>query len=281
MYSIAAFEHPRLAQALADYLTIQQIKCKVIEQDNQYLLLIEDYQDMDKARPIVEDFISNPNQQKYLQASWQRNDVNQLSVKGTGIATIFQTIWQQTAWLSRSIALAVIAVYILSITGSAVWLFQTLSFPAEISQLAGLEIYRLLTPALMHASFIHLAFNLCWWVYLAGRIEKTEDSTRLINLVLFAAISSHLLQYALEGNLFLGLSGVVYGLFGYVWLMAKRSGEPAYQLSNAMFGLIVGWMLFGFADLLPIRMANWAHLGGLLAGLALAVISKPKQNQNK
>jgi len=40
---------------------------------------------------------------------------------------------------------------------------------------------------------------------------------------------------------------------------------------------MVVWMLLGFAEVLPISMANWAHLFGLLSGMLLAkILVKPE-----
>src|SRR5262249_30799680 len=68
--------------------------------------------------------------------------------------------------------------------------------------------------------------------------------------------------------LFGGMSGVVYGLFGYVWMKSRY--EPGLGLAmspNTVF-IMVGWFflcLFGAVG----AVANVAHGVGLLAGMAI------------
>ena len=72
------------------------------------------------------------------------------------------------------------------------------------------------------------------------------------------------------GPNFGGLSGVVYGLLGYGWIYRALNPKQPPLVSNAIIGFMLIWLILGFADMLPVGMANWAHLGGLLSGMAYA-----------
>jgi GlpG protein len=45
--------------------------------------------------------------------------------------------------------------------------------------------------------------------------------------------------------------------------------QPAL-VTNGIIGFMLIWLVLGFADMLFVSMANWAHLGGLLSGMAYA-----------
>ncbi|WP_354622622.1 rhomboid family intramembrane serine protease [Psychromonas sp. MME2] len=89
---------------------------------------------------------------------------------------------------------------------------------------------------------------------------------------MLTAIISNFAQYHLVGPYFGGLSGVVYGLVGYCWLFGKLNKQSKINLPNAYFGFLLGWLVLGFIDILPVNVANYAHLAGLFTGIILAII---------
>ncbi|MFP3427156.1 rhomboid family intramembrane serine protease, partial [Pseudoalteromonas sp. SIMBA_162] len=46
--------------------------------------------------------------------------------------------------------------------------------------------------------------------------------------------------------------------------------EKPALVSTSIIGFMRVWLGLGFADVLVIGMANWAHLGGLVSGMAFA-----------
>ncbi|MDP6968362.1 MAG: rhomboid family intramembrane serine protease [Gammaproteobacteria bacterium] len=135
--------------------------------------------------------------------------------------------------------------------------------------------WRLLTPVWLHFGALHLVFNCLWWWDLGRRIEQRQSGQRLLYLLLVTALLSNLAQ-AWEGtHLFGGLSGVIYGLLGYIWLW-DRLHRPVFFLPQAIVIFMLAWLVLGFTGVLTMigagNMANMAHLGGLLAGLALAFL---------
>ncbi|MBS3803895.1 MAG: rhomboid family intramembrane serine protease [Oleiphilaceae bacterium] len=139
------------------------------------------------------------------------------------------------------------------------------------------ELWRPLTPAFLHFSWSHLIFNSVMMWFLGSQIEWFDGRLRLVFLFLVTALISNGLQFAVSGPLFGGLSGVVYGVLGYCWLSQQR--QTRFQFPPALMVFAVVWMLIGFTEL-PVwlgigPMANEAHLGGLLAGLLMAVLLTP------
>lgn len=139
------------------------------------------------------------------------------------------------------------------------------------------ELWRLLTPAFLHFSWTHIIFNGVMLWFLGSQVEWFDGRGRLAALFLLTALVSNGLQFVVSGPLFGGLSGVVYGVLGYCWLSQQR--RPRFQFPPALIVFAVAWMLIGFTPLPAwlgmAPMANEAHLGGLLAGLAMALLVPP------
>lgn len=143
-----------------------------------------------------------------------------------------------------------------------------------VDSLGSGQLWRLFTPALMHFSLPHILFNLLW-VWVAGRgIEYLHGRWTLLGLVLFSALASNLAQFWVSGPMFGGMSGVVFALLGYAWLWDRRGERPAIGLPPALMGLMLLWLVLGFAGVLELfgvgAIANTAHLVGLVAGLIWA-----------
>ncbi|CAA0096418.1 Rhomboid protease GlpG [BD1-7 clade bacterium] len=138
------------------------------------------------------------------------------------------------------------------------------------------QVWRLITPAFLHFSWAHIGFNLAIFWFLAQQLERFEGSLSLLSEVALLAVLSNVLQFYLKPDgLFGGLSGVVYGLMAYCWLAGKLNSEfkvfmPAGLLMVSVVMMIIGFT--GVSSVFGFGIANWAHLGGFLAGLLLAFV---------
>lgn len=136
--------------------------------------------------------------------------------------------------------------------------------------LSALQFWRLLTPAFLHFSLMHLLFNLLWIWVAGGLIEQKHGRGTLLSLFFLTAILPNIAQYFVSGPLFGGMSGVVYGLIGYVWLSDKLGFWPRLGLPKALIGFMLFWLMLGYSGLLTWiglgSIANTAHLAGLLSG---------------
>jgi GlpG protein len=145
-----------------------------------------------------------------------------------------------------------------------------IAFPSLSATLEAGHLWRLWTPALVHFSVLHLVFNSLWLWEFGRRIEGQEGSGRLLEGLLWLAPVSALAQYAVgEHPLFGGLSGVVYGLLGYLVVVQRLRPQRAYRLPPALPVLLIGLlalMATGVTEPFGLAVANGAHLGGLLAG---------------
>ena len=148
------------------------------------------------------------------------------------------------------------------------------------------QIWRLVTPIFIHFGIWHLVFNMSCLYTLGGAIERQRGALRYLSLILLLAVVSNLSQYYLghadwEGAIphpklvptFGGMSGVVYGLFGYVWMKARFQPELGLGIGPQTITILMIWFFLcmtpWFQSLIGSGVANMAHASGLLAGMLI------------
>lgn len=267
------FSNLRAAQAFSDYLTFIKIN-NHIEHDNfSYQLILKDPLQAQQAQAELSHFLDNPNQDKYLSASWQSGQTDSAhSQHAYQDSHLVANFINHAGWLTHSIFSICLIIYLASVMGFFNPMQSALAYfthtPFDLT-----ESWRFVSPAFLHFSALHIVFNLLWWWQLGGIVEKQHGKQRLLILFLFTASAANIAQYFLVGPYFGGLSGVVYGLVGYCWLYGIMNKSSRVNLANSYFMFLLAWLVFGFMDLLPTHVANYAHLVGLLAGLLMAFIT--------
>ncbi len=126
--------------------------------------------------------------------------------------------------------------------------------------------YRLVTSMFLHASLIHIGFNMyiLWWA--GSQVEQYLGRARFIGLYLVSGLAGSA-GYVLYAPLVpgLGASGAVFGVLGSMalleWQLTGRVGGQAMTLIgiNLVFGFVIpgiGWS---------------AHIGGLIGGVLITL----------
>ncbi len=134
------------------------------------------------------------------------------------------------------------------------------------------QVWRLLTPIFIHFGVVHLLFNMLWLKDLGTMIEKLISTRLLLALVLVIGILSNLGQFFFSGPFFGGMSGVVYGLLGYIWMKSKFDPVSRLFLEKQTVVMMIVWFflcLFGFMG----HVANAAHAVGLATGMLWGFVS--------
>jgi GlpG protein len=85
------------------------------------------------------------------------------------------------------------------------------------------EIWRLVTPAFLHANLFHILFNVLWLMVLGNQIESRIGVLRYLLLIIISAAISNTAQYLMSGPNFLGLSGVICGMGGFIWARQQKA----------------------------------------------------------
>lgn len=159
---------------------------------------------------------------------------------------------------------------------------QIISLPLTATLSSG-QWWRLITPIFLHFGIMHLVFNSLWIWVLGEMIERNQGQVKLVSLILFTALISNSAQFLINGSSqFGGLSGVVYGYLGYIWLWGRLHPQKGLAISNGLVVFMLGWMVLGMTDIASsfgLNMANEAHLGGLLSGLAFALLPWPTKRK--
>jgi len=153
------------------------------------------------------------------------------------------------------------------------WLFVNLA-QFNILVNAG-EWWRVFSAALLHASIMHILFNM-YALYLFGpRLEQQVGSPAFAALYLASAGAGGAAAYVLLGTTsttpLVGASGAIFGLFGaWIFVAWRMRNTPG---GRSMFTNLM--VLLGINLALPLFIPNiaWeAHLGGLVAGFAIAYL---------
>ena len=182
-------------------------------------------------------------------------------------ASIFSYLQQQK--ITVIITALCVVIYLFMLFGFAEPILLATHFPEETTQES--EVWRYFTHTLVHLSNMHILFNLTWWWIFGGAIERQLGSLKLLQIYFFAGVISGIAQNMVSGPAFFGLSGVVYAVLGYVFMLDKIHKQTAFALPDGFFNMLLVGILLGFAGpLIDIQIGNTAHISGLLVGMGLA-----------
>ena len=143
------------------------------------------------------------------------------------------------------------------------------------------QIWRLVTPIFVHYGIWHLAFNMIMLYQLGSLIEDRRGTGRFGLMVIAIGIGSSLGEplapVALGGTAFAaGMSGVVFGLFGYAWVKTIYDPHLGILIARSTVIILMAWLFIGFTGILGqltgINVANWAHGVGFVCGVLIGYL---------
>jgi GlpG protein len=274
---MARFENLRMARAFSDFLRTQKLAHRLVPVTGAVELWVDDDTLIEAVSRELARFRAEPAHPRYLQASWDApppdEDVAEISRRyGAGDLSPGNVL-RSRGPVTLLLLFACIAVAVITNGGERPAVVEALLFPpmAGASLLDIERPWRVITPILLHFGVVHLVFNMAWWWLLGGVIERFQSSFQLLMLTLGIGLLSNAAQFYVSGPAFGGLSGVIYGLIGYLWLYGKTNPAAGYQLRPAIVNFMLLWMVLGFTGLVG-PVANVAHLSGLLAGSVIGVV---------
>ncbi|TXY00434.1 rhomboid family intramembrane serine protease GlpG [Vibrio mimicus] len=276
MQLLTTLNNPRAAQAFIDYMAAHQIDIQMMpDASGQFSLWVLHDQHVDVAQAELQAFLQNPYDRKYQAASWDVADQKRPQFHYAS-PNLLSLIKAKAGAFTLFIMALCIAIFALQTFGAGDAIFNALHFPAQASQ--QWQIWRWVSHALLHFSVMHIAFNLLWWWQFGGDLEQRLGSLKLIKLFIVSAIISGAGQYWVEGANFGGLSGVVYALAGYLWVLGQRAPQLGLSIPRSLMGFMLIWLVLGFVQPF-MAIANTAHLAGLISGVVLAWMDT-KRNQD-
>jgi len=147
------------------------------------------------------------------------------------------------------------------------------------------ELWRLVTPIFLHFGVLHLLFNMLMFATLGSEVERRMGGGAFLGFVVLTAVISNLAEYyvqfgvnvrdliSLQPNpLFGGMSGVLYGLFGYLWMRSLASDRPVRALAPQFVTIMLVWLVICILGLMG-NVANTAHVVGLLVGVGVGKLA--------
>ena len=288
------------ASTLADVLLAEGIKTHLGGTPNGMEVWVIDEDRLNRARELLATFLADPEASRHAEA---RNKAKQVRTEENKTEREYERLQHRiekrmtrTARDQVTLFLVVVsvAVSLFSISlvnrqdsnldvGAPEQVVSWLSFAnptAHIgkpqAQIPWMEPWRMVTPIFLHFGVMHLVFNMLMLISMGSRVERAIGPYRYAALVLALAIFSNLAQgLMVPHHNFGGMSGVVYGIFGFIWVQMSRAPSRGLAVDGLTSFIMMAWFFAGFSSQFNMggaAVANHAHAGGLLIGLLIGAV---------
>lgn len=276
-----------------DYLLSVGIGSKCIQSKDGWAIWVLDEDQLSRARTELESYRTEPDASRYRDASRTAAEVrreaerlDRLYVKNyKNLSGTWDRLNVRRRPLTMFLVFVCVGVYLAQelLPGVGEWTLDKLAFFSFAAMtrphnlLSGLDdiqhgqLWRLITPIFLHGGIVHLIFNM-WAMVVEGTLIENHKGTRFLLLIVFvSAVTSNIGQFIYVLNFYsvlipwVGISGVGYALFGYLWMKGRYQPEEGMILHPQSVRLMLLWLLLGFTGLFP--MANGAHVAGLIIGM--------------
>src|SRR6266704_1514197 len=279
------------ARAFADYLYVQGIVSQVEhEKQDGWGIWIADEDLVGRAAELLKEFRKNPNDAKYVNEAKGAEEIREQKKKEEQeyrkrIKSRRNLFGPLTSYgvgpLSFALIIASLAIFSWSRFGNALEPIRSFFITdfgggyvdKTLPEIRHGEVWRLITPIFIHFGPLHIIFNLLWLRDLGSMVEARQSSWHLLFLTVVIGVLSNLAQfyYTYRPN-FGGMSGVVYGLIGYVWIRGKFDPGSGLFLHRYTVITALVWFFACLVNIIP-HVANAAHAAGLVIGIAWGYLS--------
>lgn len=280
------------ARVFSDYLYVQGIKNQVErEGDGSWAVWVHSEDEVDQAKSHLQRFAARPNDPGFRSTASQAADKREKEKKSEAAAAarmfesrdIFRHSGPFGMGMLTTVIIAIcVVVYIANnMLGNKqledLLRFSQFNYVKTFPEIRHGQIWRIITPIFLHATILHILFNMLWMRDLGSMVEARKGAGFLAAFVLIVAAVSNTAQYVLHGPNFVGISGVVYGLFGYVWMKSKFDPASGMFLHPSTVTMMLIWFAICFTGILPI--ANTIHTVGLVIGVIWGYITSPSHRR--
>ena len=258
----------------SQFLKQQGLRHRIVEESGMQAIYVESSIEVQFIQQSLEKFI---NGKEIEQSERARSSGSAISIKRIIYSILTAFIQSPITIILIVICLTVAAISSLGAAASRVdFMFYPLIDSSSLSALIG-DINSLgvafgtLAPMFLHFGELHLVFNLLWLWYFGKQLESLQPAGMFIALVVLTSFVSNTTQYmAIEYNNFGGMSGVVYGLLGYTWIIHSLMPRSYLLINTNMFIFFVLALV-----LMEVVASSWiataAHVGGLVSGVAIGI----------
>lgn len=272
-----------------DYLLAQGIESRCERSEEGWTLWILDEDQVEEGRRVLEEFLRNPEGVQYRSAApkarelradaarkARRREKSFISVRQRWARGPLRTAPVTHVLIGMCLGVALLTRFGANEAVANIFRIAPVVRDGDMIQWLGLsaiasgEVWRVLSPIFLHFGILHLLFNMYWLYQLGGMVEARRGSVRFTLLVLALGVVSNLAQYWLpmESNPnFGGMSGVLYGLFGFIWMSGRYAPQQGMALPPDVVTILLLFFVLCWTGLLG-GIANWAHTAGLVMGMA-------------
>jgi membrane associated rhomboid family serine protease len=163
--------------------------------------------------------------------------------------------------------------------GVQVWKPKITEMGMKISDriLRGEQLYRLVTPILLHGGLLHLGTNMISLQRVGNDVEKLFGPYRYLSLYIASGVCGNLMSAWRSPNPSLGASGSVFGIVGAYFVFLNRNewllGETGKAITDAVGQTMITNVFLGL--LLP-QIDQWGHVGGAIGGGLISYMFGPR-----
>lgn len=137
------------------------------------------------------------------------------------------------------------------------------------------QFWRLITPILLHGSFLHIGFNMYALYVLGPTLERYFGHWQFLLLYLVSGFSGVVASFAFTESPSLGASTAVFGLLAAQGVFAYQNQNVFGDRARHALRNIVNIAVINFIIGLSPGIDNWGHFGGLVGGLMMTWIGGP------
>jgi rhomboid protease GluP len=139
------------------------------------------------------------------------------------------------------------------------------------------QLWRLITPVFLHASLLHIAFNMYALILYGQDVELRFGRARFLLLYFLSAYAGNVMSFLLTPGRSVGASTAIFGLLGAetVFFIQNRRlfGPRGTRVLVNLFMIAAVNLFIGFSTT---GVDNWGHIGGLLGGLIFTWFGGPQ-----
>jgi len=276
------------ARTFGDFLYVQGIETEFEEDGPRWAIWVKSDDHLAQASRLLEEFRANPRDPRFQAGS----PAEKLRQRAKADDDAYQKRMVSAKALFPGLASYGFGVltYVL-IIGCIVVFFMS-NMGRDVPRIANLliseggrglvevkrgEVWRLVSPIFIHFGALHIIFNMLILRDLGSLFEARLGTGYFGLFVIVTAAVSNFAQYAITHHpLFGGMSGVVYGLIGYCWIRGRFDPASGVGLSKQAWIESIIWFAAGFIFFRHF-IANYAHAGGLLLGMAWAFVDSKRR----
>ena len=262
-------------RALSHYLRERGLQHRITEEDGRQCLTVLD----PAVIPALQEFLAHYEQGNAELSSTKAPEVSRSP--STIQANLFQQALQVPV-VTCLILLSGLGALVVGTHWMAYFTFLGVvdnHFISLADTFASGEVWRLVTPAFLHSGIFHVLFNCLWMWELGRRLEFLTGRWHFLLFFIITAIAANASEFIWSGHAnFGGMSGVVYALVGFIAVRQRIAPHPLVAVPSALIGFMLFWLVLcmtGVVDyFIAGSVANAAHVGGLMAGVVYALLTK-------